>query len=148
MRKYPSKAKTISPRQVIKKKSVDSDKLIKAILGARSFEEEQSFRTDNPTCSREVLYLTCSVIASNKWTLNSLDVKTSFFLGKTVQWNPLSLLDLQKKQMQTNYGNSRKVDTTSEMLVDSSQEPHHQHQTRKCLDKGTNSYGHCCMLYR
>ena len=67
------------------------------MLGAKGFEEEQNFRTDSPTCSREDLCLAYSVIASNKWTLNSLNVKISFLLGKAVQWNPLSLLDLQKK---------------------------------------------------
>ena len=36
-------------------------------------------------CSREDLHLTCSMVASNKWTLNSLDVKTAFLQGKVIE---------------------------------------------------------------
>ena len=55
------------------------------ILCARGFKEEQNFRTDSATCSREGLHLTCSMIASSKWTLNSLDVKTAFLHGKAIE---------------------------------------------------------------
>ena len=68
----------ISLRWVIKEKLVDNEKFIKARLCARDFDEEQNFRTDSEMHSTEGLRLTCSMIASNKWTLNSLDVKTAF----------------------------------------------------------------------
>ena len=55
---------------------MDKEKFIKARLCARGFEEEQHFRTDSPTCSRQDFCLTCSMIASNKWSLNLLDVKS------------------------------------------------------------------------
>ena len=61
----------ISLRLVIKEKLVDNKKFIKARLCAGRFEEEQNFTTDSSTYSREGLRLTCSVIASNKRTLNS-----------------------------------------------------------------------------
>ena len=58
---------------------------VKSRLCARGFEEEQNFRTDSPTCSREGLRFALSVIASNKWQLNSLDVKTAFLQGKPIE---------------------------------------------------------------
>ena len=67
------------------KKLVDNEKFIKARLCARGFEEEQNFRTDSRTGSTKSLHLTCSMIASNKWTLNSLDVKTAFLQGKAIE---------------------------------------------------------------
>ena len=42
------------------------------------FKEEQSFRTDSLSSFREGLHLSCSVIASNKWSVNLLDVKIAF----------------------------------------------------------------------
>ena len=70
----------ISLRWVMKEKVVNEKKIIKACLCTRGFEEEQNFRTDSPTCSREGLW--CCIILSNWWTLNSLDLKTAFLQGK------------------------------------------------------------------
>ena len=71
----------ISLRGVLKEKLVDSNKIIKARLCARGFEEAQDFRKDSPTCSREGLRLATAMITPNKWNLNSLDVKTAFLQG-------------------------------------------------------------------
>lgn len=49
---------------------------------ARGFEEDQSFRTDSPTCSREGIRVVLTLIASKGWKCNSLDVKTAFLQGK------------------------------------------------------------------
>ena len=49
---------------------------------------------------REYLCLTYSVVVSNKWTLNSLDVKTGILKGKAK--NKLHMLELQKKPVHTN----------------------------------------------
>lgn len=75
----------ISLRWVLKEKIIDGEKIVKARLCARGFEEEQCFRTDSPTCCKEGLRLTCCVISSNKWLLNSLDVKTAFLQGKLME---------------------------------------------------------------
>ena len=75
----------ISPRWVMKEKVVNETKIIKACLCARGFEEEQNFRTDSPTCSREGLQLSCCIISFNRMTLNSLDVKTAFLQGKIME---------------------------------------------------------------
>ena len=72
-------------RWVLKEKIIDGEKIVKARLCARGFEEEQCFRTDSPTCCKEGLRLTCCVISSNKWLLNSLDVKTAFLQGKLME---------------------------------------------------------------
>ena len=75
----------ISLRWVIKKKNSDGKPFLKARLCARGFQEEQNFRTDSPTCSREGIRITLSLIASNSWKLNSIDVKTAFLQGKSLQ---------------------------------------------------------------
>ena len=71
-------------RWLMKEKVVNKKKIIKAHLCARGFEEEQNFRADSPTSSKEGLQLSCG-ISSNQWTLNSLDVKTAFLQGKTIE---------------------------------------------------------------
>ena len=45
--------RSISLRWVMKEKVVKEKKIIKARLCARGCEEEQNFRTDSLTCSRE-----------------------------------------------------------------------------------------------
>ena len=69
----------------MKEKVADGGKLVKARLCTRGFEEEQHFRTDSPTCCKEGLRLTCSIISSNKWSLNSLNVKSAFLQGKLIK---------------------------------------------------------------
>ena len=75
----------ISLRWVIKPKIIDDKPGIKARLCARGFEEEQNFRTDSPTCSREGLRTMFSLIASKKWPINAIDVKGAFLQGKDLE---------------------------------------------------------------
>ena len=74
----------VSVRWVTTTNLIDKKVICKARLCARGFEEEQPFRTDSPTGSREGLRLTLSVIASNNWELNSLDIKSAFLQGKDI----------------------------------------------------------------
>ena len=90
----------------MKEKVVNEKEIIKARLCARGFEEEQNFRKDSPTCSRERLRLSCC-ISSNRWALNSLDVKTAFLQGKTLK--ELHLYDLRKKPTPRKFGNYETV---------------------------------------
>ncbi|XP_066913250.1 uncharacterized protein [Clytia hemisphaerica] len=76
--------KSISLRWVVTPKLIDGQPSVKARLVARGFEEIQNFKTDSPTCSKEGLRLALTIIASNNWTLNSLDVKTAFLQGKEI----------------------------------------------------------------
>lgn len=77
---------TITLRWVMKDKVIGDGKTsIKARLCARGFQEEQEFRTDSPTCSREGIRTALTLIASNSWKLNSIDVKTAFLQGKAIE---------------------------------------------------------------
>ena len=69
----------------MKEKVAKGEKLVKAKLCAQVFEEEQHFRTDSPTYCKEGLCLTCCIISSNRWSLNSLDVKTAFLQGRLIE---------------------------------------------------------------
>ena len=69
----------------MKEKVANGEKLVKARLCAQGFGEEQHFQTDSPPCCKKGLRLTCCVISSNKWSLNSLDVKTAFLQGKLIE---------------------------------------------------------------
>ena len=76
----------ITLRWVLKDKTLSDKSVIKkARLSARGFQEEQNFRTDSPTCSKEGLRVALNTIASHKWKLNSIDVKTAFLQGKNIE---------------------------------------------------------------
>ena len=73
----------ISLRWVLKDKLDDSNNTTcKARLCVRGFEEEQDFRTDSPTCSREGIRLFLSTVAAKSWKIHSMDVKGAFLQGK------------------------------------------------------------------
>ena len=76
---------SISLRWVLKPKMINGQQSLKARLCARGFEEEQGFRTDSPTCSREGVRLAITTIASHSWKLNSIDVRTAFLQGKEIE---------------------------------------------------------------
>ena len=76
---------TMSVRWVLKPKIINGRPSIKARLCARGFEETETFRTDSPTCSREGIRLVLMSIASKRWKLNSIDVKTAFLQGKPIE---------------------------------------------------------------
>lgn len=76
----------ISLRWVLKEKIDDNGmKTMKARLCVRGFEEEHTFRTDSPTCSREGIRLFLSTTASNGWKIHSIDVKAAFLQGKGLE---------------------------------------------------------------
>lgn len=75
----------ITLKWVITPKVIDGQPSTKARLVARGFEEDQSFRTDSPTCSKDGFRLTLTIIAAHSWILNSLDVKTAFLQGEKIE---------------------------------------------------------------
>ena len=75
----------LSTTWVVTPKIIDGKYSVKARLCARGFEEEQFFRTDSPTCSREGIRITLALIACNSWKLKSLDIKTAFLQGKPME---------------------------------------------------------------
>ena len=77
----PNNQDTISLRWVCTPKVIDGVPSIKARLVAKGFQEQQNVRGDSPTCSREGVKLTLALIASQSWTLRSLDISTAFLQG-------------------------------------------------------------------
>jgi len=75
----------ISLRWVVTTKIIDNQPTKKARLCARGFEEDQNFRTDSPTCTREGIRIILSLIASRRWNLNSIDIKTAFLQGNKLE---------------------------------------------------------------
>ena len=75
----------ITLKWVITPKVIDGQPSTKARLVARGFEEDQSFRTDSPTCSKDGFRLTLTIIAAHGWISNSHDVKTAFLQGEKIE---------------------------------------------------------------
>ena len=57
---------------------------VKAQLVAHGFQETQEFRKYTPTCTKECVHLALSLIASMGWSLKSLDIKSAFLPGETI----------------------------------------------------------------
>ena len=72
---------TISTRWVLTRKSQKECTKYKARLVARGFEEHNPPRTDSPTCSKHFLRLIFALVASNFWSLHSIDIKSAFLQG-------------------------------------------------------------------
>ena len=68
----------ISVRWVLTEKEVEEKKVRKARLVARGYEEVLSTPTDSPTISKESQRVALSVISSEGWEMNTLDVKSAF----------------------------------------------------------------------
>ena len=59
--------------------------VLKARLVARGFEEDKAqLRTDNPTCYKESLRLLLCILASKKWKLQSIDIKSAYLQGNNI----------------------------------------------------------------
>lgn len=72
----------VSTRWVCTEKAKKGETIYKARLVARGFEEDSSqLRTDSPTCSKESLRLLLATVASNDWSLGSMDVKGAYLQG-------------------------------------------------------------------
>ena len=74
----------MSLRWVVTPKIINGQPSVKARLVARGFEELQDFRTDSPTCSKEGLRIALLMLVSQSWSLHSLDVKTAFLQGESI----------------------------------------------------------------
>ena len=77
----------ISTRWVITTKEVESIPITKARLVARGFEDDIGYgrKVDSPTCARESLCLTLSLIAIKGWKCMAMDIKTAFLQGKPIE---------------------------------------------------------------
>ena len=77
----------ISVRWVITRKMKDGNSVVKARLVARSYEEESLIwvRKDSPACCKESLRSILCIIASFKWDVKTLDIKSAFLQGNKVE---------------------------------------------------------------
>ena len=78
----------ISVSWVITRKMKDGNSVVKARLVTRGYEEESLnwVRTNSPTCCKESLRsLLCILIASFKWNVKTLDLKSAFLQGNEVE---------------------------------------------------------------
>lgn len=77
--------KFISARWVYTEKEIDGERVKKARLVCRGFEEESNVPTDSPTCGKDTLRIGISVISSMEWEINSTDIKAAFLNGKDLE---------------------------------------------------------------
>ena len=75
----------ISVRWVLNRKIKNGEYVTKARLCARGFEEIKDFPTDLPCCSRIGVRSIFVLIASNRWKVQPIDVKTAFLQGKKIE---------------------------------------------------------------
>ena len=74
----------INLRWVTSSKCVEGTEIVKARLVAKGFQENLDIFTDSPTCSKEGLRIVLHILASEKWTMNSIDIKSAFLQGKEI----------------------------------------------------------------
>ena len=76
---------TISVHWVCTEKDTEKGKVTKACLVAHGYKEEGSmFRKDSPTCSKESLHMTLTIIASHDWKFRCLDIQSAFLQGSCI----------------------------------------------------------------
>ena len=75
----------ISVRWVNKAKIIEGVRQVKSRLVARGFEENKNIKTGSHTCAKESLRLSLALIASQKWKLRSIDIKSAFLQGKKIK---------------------------------------------------------------
>ena len=78
----------ISVKWIITEKLKNGEKIIKARLVARGFEENSDkLQCDSPTCSKDALRISLTLISSFNWTCYSLDIKTAYLQGDEIKRN-------------------------------------------------------------
>ena len=78
--------KLISVKWIVTEKYVEGRKKLKARLVARGFEESDfDFQSDSPTCSKDSLRITLTIISSLGWVCNSIDIKTAYLQGDKIK---------------------------------------------------------------
>ena len=76
----------ISCRRGLTEKINNGKKVIKARLLARGFEEDGSnILKDLPTCTKESVRLILTLLASDKWPCNAIDIKSAFLQVKQLK---------------------------------------------------------------
>ena len=76
----------MSFRWVLSEKMKNGKTTTKANFVAHGFEEQKNDTSmkDSPTCSNEVLRVLLTVLLSQNWNLNSINIKLAFLEGKKI----------------------------------------------------------------
>lgn len=78
----------ISTSWVCTEKVKGGELICKARLVARGFQEDSStLSKDSPTCSKDSLRLMLTILASYRWPLQSMDIKSAFLQGMALERN-------------------------------------------------------------
>ena len=78
--------KTISTRWIVTEKVKGEERVCKARLVVRGFEEDMAdWEKDAPTCNAEILKLCLSIIQLKNWTCRTLDIKTAYLQGENIK---------------------------------------------------------------
>eukprot|EP00112_Aurelia_sp_Birch-Aquarium-sp1_P024404 Seg770.4 transcript_id=Seg770.4/GoldUCD/mRNA.D3Y31 product="Retrovirus-related Pol polyprotein from transposon RE2" protein_id=Seg770.4/GoldUCD/D3Y31 len=63
----------------------DGQKIIKARLVARGFEENSEARADSPTANKESLRIFLAMTSTKGWEAKTIDIKAAFLQGEKIQ---------------------------------------------------------------
>ena len=76
--------KYLTGRWVCTEKVTDEGRMPKARFVVRGFREKTNIQADSPTGSKECLRIVLMIVATNGWTLHTIDVKSAFLQGKQI----------------------------------------------------------------
>ena len=75
----------VTTKWVCTEKEKGGKTVTKARLVARGFEENDAqIRTDSPTCTKQSLRTLLCILASNNWSLHTLDVRSAYLQGSPI----------------------------------------------------------------
>ena len=77
--------KVLSTKWIYSEKTIENKQVLKARLVARGFEESHNENNDSPTCNKETLRIMLTILLSNHWNCNSIDIKSAFLQGKEIE---------------------------------------------------------------
>ena len=104
---------------VLTEKTTEGKTQVKAWLVARGFEDtgRDDVRRDFHTCGREHLRLLFAVTSSCNWRINTMDIKSAFLQGKSIERDVFI-----KPTKEANANKLRKLKTTVHGLCDAPRE--------------------------
>ena len=83
---YDAKKRVVSARWIMTEKIKNDERIVKARLVARGFEEDSThLKKDSPTCTRESLRMAFLTAPLMNWELNTIDITAAFLQGNEMQ---------------------------------------------------------------
>lgn len=76
--------KTISTTWVITEKVKNNQKVVKARLVARGFEEDLAINVDSPTASKSTMRVFFAIVGMKQWECKTIDIKAAFLQGHKI----------------------------------------------------------------